>query len=94
MEHKKVETPAYWNEEQFQPLMEVTTIFGNKIKIPSRFKGSWDMMMFMCEKIISAQGKAAGLKTIREIMRAEKQMTSKGREDFCKVFLEDYQEPN
>ena len=89
---KIIKTPIYWSEKQFQPLTEVKTIYGNKVKIPKRFKDSWDILTSMSEKIISEQGLQAGLKTIKELMDSENQMTSKKREDFCKVFMENYQE--
>lgn len=89
---KSVKTPRYWQSEEFQPLVEVKTIYGNKVRIPSLFKESWDILTNMSESIISEQGRLAGLKTIKELMATENQMTSKKREDFCKVFVEGYQE--
>ena len=89
---KSVKTPKYWQREEFQPLVEEKTIYGNKVRIPSRFKDSWDFLTNMSENIILEQGRLAGLRTIKELMATETQMTSKLREDFCKVFAESYQE--
>jgi len=91
---KTVKTPQYWQEERYQPLIEVNTIYGNTVRIPNCFKDSWDILTQMSKNIISGQGRPAGLKTIKELMGSENQMTSKKREDFCKVFLESYQEQN
>ena len=92
MKEKEIKTPAYWREERFQPLIEVETIYGNKVEIPRRFKDSWDMMMDMSERIISKQGRADGLRTIEEIMKTEPPMPGRERVDFCKVFIENYRE--
>ena len=94
IDKKEVKTPLYWKKEEFQPLVEVETLYGNKVKIPSRSKESWDFLTNMSKTIISEQGRRAGLKTIKELMATETQMTSKKREDFCKVFAEIYQEQN
>ena len=39
---KKIQTPEYWNEEWYQPLVEAETIHGNKVMIPQRFQIPWD----------------------------------------------------
>ena len=36
-----VKTPSYWNKEQYQPLVEGTTLYGNKVKVPKRFWDTW-----------------------------------------------------
>ena len=92
MEKKKVKTPAYWCEKEYQPLIEVETIFGNTVKIPSGYKEHWDLMMDMSELIISKQGREVGLQTIRELMIEEPAMPSRNRVDFYLVFAEAYEE--
>ncbi len=36
-----VKTPSYWDEEKFQPMVETTTLYGNKVKVPERFSDAW-----------------------------------------------------
>ena len=38
-----VKTPKYWQEEKYQPLVEVETAYGNKVKIPEKLKISYEM---------------------------------------------------
>ena len=38
-----VQTPSYWAEERYQPLIEVETAYGNKVKIPERYLPLWKM---------------------------------------------------
>ena len=39
-----VKTPSYWNEEKYQPLVETTTLYGNKVKVPKRFLDTWEYL--------------------------------------------------
>lgn len=94
IDKKEVKTPAYWKEDQFQPLVEAETLYGNKVKIPSRSKESWDFLTNMSKTIISEQGRRAGLKIIKESLDTATLKRSKECEDFYKVFTESYQEPN
>ena len=89
-----VNTPGYWKEEKFQPLVEVKTIYGNSVKIPERLKPLWDFHMKIDKEIISEQGKQAGLKTIMESADTATTMRSKECEDFYKVMYENYQAQN
>lgn len=48
-----VQTPEYWKEERFQPLIEETTALGNKVLIPQKFLDGWKMerlRMEFCQK--------------------------------------------
>ena len=92
MKNTIVNTPKYWEEEKYQPLIEVKTIFGNMVRIPERFKDSWDFLMLSYEKVISEQGRVNGLKTITESLGSSTIARSKECEDFYKVFAESYQE--
>ena len=40
-----VKTPMYWQEEKYQPLIEVKTVYKNNVKIPSVMKDNWDFLM-------------------------------------------------
>ncbi len=92
MEKKVVKTPKYWQEEKYQPLVEVKTIYGNTVKIPERSKDSWDFLMKHCEEKILRQGRQDGLKTIKASLDSATIMRSRECEDFYKVFAENYQE--
>ena len=50
---KKIETPEYWNEEWYQPLVEAKTLYGNKVMIPQRFTALWQRMhkMYPSQKV-------------------------------------------
>lgn len=39
-----VKTPSYWKEEKYQPLIEVSTLYGNKVKVPERFLDTWEYL--------------------------------------------------
>ena len=38
-----VKTPTYWQEEKYQPLIEVETAYGNKVKIPESLIQCWEL---------------------------------------------------
>lgn len=45
-----VKTPKYWEKkERFGELIEATTFYGNKVKIPEKFKHGWEMAQLMAE---------------------------------------------
>ena len=92
MEGKEIKTPEYWKEQRFQPLVEVKSITGSTVKIPSRSKEFWEFLMKNYEKVILEQGKVNGLKIIRESLDTATIMRSRECEDFCRVFAENYQE--
>ncbi len=60
-----VKTPPYWKEEKYQPLIEVKTVYKNKVKIPSVMKDNWDFLMQCCENIIQREGRQRGLEIIK-----------------------------
>ena len=47
-----VKTPDYWQEERYQPLVEVETLYGNKVHIPQRFKENWELWLRQKEILI------------------------------------------
>ena len=38
---KTIKTPKYWQDKLFQPLIEVKTAYGNKVKIPKMYFNGW-----------------------------------------------------
>lgn len=56
----EVQTPEYWKEEKFQPLIEETTAYGNKVKIPQSLKSTWEMWGQNKKKIDVERAKASG----------------------------------
>ena len=41
MTNKAVKTPKHWEGERYQTLVEVETIYGNKVSIPKRYMSCW-----------------------------------------------------
>lgn len=46
-----VKTPTYWQEEKYQPLIEVETAYGNKVKIPKSLIQCWELEMSLKEAL-------------------------------------------
>ena len=42
-----VQTPEYWKEKEFQPLIEETTAYGTKVRIPKKWHKIWKKMKRM-----------------------------------------------
>ena len=38
-----VKTPKEWQNAEYQPLIEATTYYGNKVMIPERLQFAWEM---------------------------------------------------
>ena len=38
-----VQTPSYWQEEKYQPLVEAITAYGNKVLIPEKLTVCWEI---------------------------------------------------
>ena len=38
-----VKTPKEWQEAEYQPLIEATTFYGNKVMIPEKLQFAWEM---------------------------------------------------
>lgn len=81
-----VQTPSYWKEEKYQPLVEVETAYGNKVKIPERCLIDWEAFQDHPEIAIKAfkQALKDGL--------YEGDKRRKFGVDLRKVFIESYQE--
>ena len=86
MAGQEIQTPKYWEEDWYQPLVEVTTIYGNPVKIPERWRSIWEFDQELMEQgRESREGYAAGLKQVIE-------MRGYNAADLARVFLEIYQE--
>ena len=46
-----VKTPTYWQEEKYQPLVEVKTAYGNKVKIPESLVQCWELEITLKEAL-------------------------------------------
>lgn len=82
----EVKTPSYWQKEEYQPLVETETAYGNKVKIPERCLIDWNAFQYNKEIAIKAfkQAIADGL--------YEGDRRRKFGLDLRKVFIESYQE--
>ena len=86
MAGQEIQTPSYWEEDWYQPLVEVTTIYGNPVKIPERWRSTWEFYEEMiAQGRCTREGYAAGLKQGIE-------MRGYNAADFGRVLLEIYQE--
>ena len=84
---KKIQTPSYWKEEKYQPLVETVTVYGNKVLIPKNFLNFWEF-----QRKISKQANQPPQEYLIQMLNDF--MTTRGRlaEDLGKVLLEIYQE--
>ena len=81
-----VQTPSYWQEEEYQPLIEVETAYGNKVKIPERCLIDWNAFHDNKERAIKAFEQA----TVDGLYEGDKRR--KFGVDLRKVFIESYHE--
>ena len=82
-----VKTPKYWESELFQPLIEVETAYGNKVKIPKMYTNGWQTA-----KMAKAESERLGLDILDGLER-DKEVDSLYY-DLERVFLEIYEEDN
>ncbi|MBR5782918.1 MAG: hypothetical protein IKY33_01685 [Clostridia bacterium] len=82
-----VKTPEYWKEEQYQPLVEETTAYGNKVQIPQSLQLAWKYHKSVIENMVKQYGqeKAVGLMEKRKLR-------GKSARDLRSVLLEKYEE--
>ena len=88
-----VQTPSYWAEERYQPLIEVETAYGNKVKIPESFQTCWEEIKTMAQKAqnLSQQAKVDSLEYIKDTLESMIQKRGKIAADFGRVMLEIYE---
>ena len=82
----QVKTPEYWQEAEFQPLVEVQTAYGNKVKIPQSLLNMWNKWEQRKGKfpLNVERAKAAGL--------FQKTIHNRVNQDILRVYYEQYQE--
>lgn len=78
-----VQTPSYWKREEFQPLTEETTVYGNTVKIPEKWLHLWRNLK---KNSGTPQERIAGCKL-------DTKPHPSLRWDLLRVCLEVYQEP-
>ena len=86
-----VQTPSYWAEERYQPLVEVETAYGNKVEIPKDFVPYWEVWL-KHRKMVSEtfeREKARGWGR-KETPNPKRRAII--AQDYQKVFIEDYHE--
>lgn len=83
-----VQTPSYWQEEQYQPLVEATTAYGNKVQIPTLYARNWEHYQAQKEMLMEdwQQGKALGF------LKPTDNPRKKWAVDLMRTFLEVYEE--
>ena len=48
-----VKTPKEWQKAEYQPLIEATTYYGNKVMIPEKFQFAWEMATVEAKEMVS-----------------------------------------
>ncbi len=83
-----VQTPTYWKEEKYQPLIVVKTAYGHTVQIPKLYAENWAGYLKVRETMIYIweQGKQHGYLSPTSDPRA------KWAVDLKRVFLEIYKE--
>ena len=83
-----VKTPSYWKEEQYQPLIEETTYYGNPVLIPKRSQLAWKYLIDQMNRISEQYGPENAVGWLKERLP---QVKKHGRV-LRKVFIEEYEE--
>ena len=79
-----VKTPKEWQKAEYQPLIEATTYYGNKVMIPEKFQFAWEMAELRVKDM-----RLKGMDPLEHLR------TCNGRRyDSYKVYLEIYEELN
>ena len=83
-----VQTPSYWKDERYQPLIEVKTINGNTVRIPKLFEYHWEMHSNQREYLVEMWQNACKEGALQETTYSR----GKWAVDLIKTFLEVYKE--
>lgn len=90
---KKVEIPSYWKEEEYQPLVETQTFYGNKIMVPQKFHEACEVNLKGLKSADKARPNGqTGLEIMKENMQDVIENRGKKAADLAKVLLEIYHE--
>ena len=84
---KTIKTPKYWEGKIFQPLTEVETAYGNKVKIPKLYINGWQTAKMAKEEL-----ERLGLDVLDGLERHKE--TNSLYYDLERVFYEIYEEDN
>ena len=79
-----VKTPSYWKNPEYQPIVEATTYYGNKVQIPESLQSFWEFCERMKGKVPRdlEWAKAAGFFTRRT--------RDKNKQDTMRVYYEEF----
>lgn len=83
-----VQTPSYWKEEKYQPLVEVETVNGHTVQIPKLYESLWEMHSRQREYLVEMWTRASRDGFLQETSRSRGQWAL----DLMKTFLEVYEE--
>ena len=93
---KEIQTPSYWQEEEYQPLVKLKTLYGNQVMIPQKFQDSWEFQESLIEITDKRKEKGltdwTGLEYEEFILKQIVQNGSPIKADLARVMLEIYQE--
>lgn len=83
-----VQTPSYWQEEEYQPLIEAKTLNGHTVLIPKLFEYHWEMHSEQREYLVEMWQRASRDGFLQETSHSRGQWAL----DLIKTFLEVYKE--
>ncbi len=84
----KVLTPSYWQEEEYQPLIQVKTAFGNTVQIPKFCQDIWELYQRQKDFLLNRYLQKAADGFFRTALYPRQKIGS----DIRKVFFEVYKE--
>ena len=88
----EIRIPEYWQEEEFQPLAETETVYGNRVKIPQRFMALWKEMKEVGREAetLPSVNRMGYMESVTSDLDYLIQRREKTHSDFAKVMLEIY----
>ena len=89
---KEIQTPSYWQEEKYQPLVKAKTLYGNQVMIPIGYQETWELEEFRVKSVdeLKPDGQT-GLEYEEELLKYIINTENSPKADLAKVMLEIYQ---
>lgn len=85
-----VRTPEYWKQKEYQPLVNCRTLFGNPVRMPQRYKESWEFQVELFNKIVAESGFQEGLHYMEHALEIVEESRGQNCIDLFLVMLERY----
>ena len=82
----EIKTPSYWQEEEYQPMVEVETAYGNMVAIPQNLQDIW-------EDVARLKGKyPKDVERAKEAGFFKRTIHNRVKRDVLLVYYEEFQE--